>query len=143
MSLWSHIACCVDDSPGATAALAEARRLRAQGAGRLSFVHVAYGPPGGRTDPSVQQAQAWLEETAAEVPSAEPVVLTNLGRPAGAVCSWAEESQVDLLVTSAHRGVRERTMLGSFAGHLAHHGPCTVLLVRPTRERRPLGGDTG
>lgn len=143
MSLWSHIACCVDDSPGSTTALAEARRLRAQGAGKLSLVHVAYGPPGGRTDPSVQPAQAWLEEMAAAMPIAEPVVLTNLGRPAGAVCSWAEEGQVDLLVASAHRGVSERILLGSFAGHLVHHAPCPVLLVRPTQERRPPGGDTG
>ena len=59
------------------------------------------------------------------------MLLVNLGQAAAAATSWAEDARADLIVASAHRGVRERLMLGSFAGHLARHAPCPVLLVRP------------
>jgi nucleotide-binding universal stress UspA family protein len=139
MSLWTHIAVCVDDSPGSSAALDEARRLRDAGADRLSLVHVAYGTPGAPS-PEVERARDWLDETARTVDGGEPVLLVNLGRAAGAVSSWAWERDIDLLVASAHRGLRERAMLGSFASYLAHHSPCAVLLVRPPREAPPAGG---
>lgn len=134
-SLWSHIACCMDDSPGSAAALAEARRLRAQDTGRLSLVHVVYGPPGEAADAFVEEAQSWLEQAAAGTPSGDAVVLTSLGRPGGAIGAWAGDNEVDLLDASAHRGILERAMLGSFAEYLARHAPCPVLLVRPATER--------
>ncbi|HSJ74259.1 MAG TPA: universal stress protein [Miltoncostaeaceae bacterium] len=124
--LWAHIACLVDDSAASAAALREARRVRAQGPSRLSIVHVAFGPPHDATT----AAPGWLTAAAAEGPG-DPVVLVNLGVPAAAACEWAAGARVDLIVAAAHRGMRERIMLGSFAGHLARHAPCSVLLVRP------------
>jgi nucleotide-binding universal stress UspA family protein len=125
-SLWAHVACLVDDSEASAAALREARRLRAQGPGRLSIVHVVFGPP----HDVAPGAPGWLTAAAAEGPG-DPVVLANLGVPGAAACEWAAGARVDLIVASAHRGVRERIMLGSFAGHLVRHAPCPVLLVRP------------
>jgi nucleotide-binding universal stress UspA family protein len=124
--LWAHIACCLDESPASRAALREAARLRGTGSGRLSLVNVAHGPPHDAT----LSAPDWLT-AAAEESSGEPVVLRNLGVPAAAICDWADGARVDLIVATAHRGVRQRILLGSFAGHLARHAPCSVLLVRP------------
>ena len=90
------------------------------------MVHVAAGPPHDAAPPP----PAWLAAAAAEA-GGHPVLLVNLGMAASAVTEWAAEARVDLLVASAHRGVRERILLGSFAGHLARHAPCSVLLVRP------------
>jgi nucleotide-binding universal stress UspA family protein len=142
---YAHIACCIEDSDASRLALAEARRLRALGPGRLSLVHVApiplvYAPgaPGVWTpDPNdiAEVERAWLDGVAADVPGAEPVALD--GYPPEAVCDWAAEAGVDLLVAAAHRGLVQRMLLGSFAGYLAHHAPCTILLVRPVTERRP------
>jgi nucleotide-binding universal stress UspA family protein len=125
-SLWGHIACCLDESEAAAGALREARRLRAQGQGRLTLLHVAHGPPHDATPP----CPAWLEAAASES-GGHPVVLLNLGAPAAAVTEWAAAARVDLIVASASRGMRERILLGSFAGYLARHAPCSVLLTRP------------
>ena len=132
-ALWPHIACLVDESEGSAAALGHAARLRAQAPGRLSVVHVAFGPPQ-RTSPA---PPAWLADAAAGA-RGEPVLVLNLGAPAAAACDWAERRHVDLIVASAHRDMRQRFLLGSFAGHLAHNAPCSALLVRPRSERAPL-----
>lgn len=140
---YAHIAVCIDDSEASMRALAEARRLRALGPGRLSLVHVAPAPlmfrrggEGWEPDPRDlnRVAARWLEEVAASVPEGEPVL--SVGHPPTAVVEWAREARPDLLVAAAHRGPVERILLGSFAGHLAHHAPCSVLLVRP-REGGP------
>jgi nucleotide-binding universal stress UspA family protein len=81
-------------------------------------------------DPEVMQSAAleWLTEAVAGVPGAEPVVLQ--GHPPDAVCLWAEEHGVDLVVAGAERGKIERLLLGSFALHLSRHATCDVLLAR-------------
>jgi nucleotide-binding universal stress UspA family protein len=136
---FAHIACCVDDSDAAVRALQEARRLRACGPGRLSLVH---GAPRGlihETDAAGHWVVAdrdlhaverrWLEDLARGVPEAEPVLVE--GFPPQAICDWAAQAGVDLLVTAAHRGLAERVLFGSFSSHVARHAPCPVLLVRP------------
>ena len=65
----------------------------------------------------------------AHVAGAELVLLSGLA--AGGVCDWAREACPDLLLAGAHRGRRDRLTLGSFAGCVAYHAPCNVLLVRP------------
>jgi universal stress protein F len=132
-----HIACCVDDSEGSRLALAEARRLRDLGEGRLRLVHVATAgvmfvgaPEAPVTDVvgAVAASRRWLDELAAGVPGAEAVLLE--GDPPGAVVEWAREERPDLIVAASSRGFIERLLLGSFATHLAQHAPCSVLLVR-------------
>jgi nucleotide-binding universal stress UspA family protein len=135
-SPYEHIACCIEDSDASRAALAEARRLRALGPGRLTLVHVApspviygegLGPP--PEDEISAAASRWLTELAASVDGAERVLLS--GHPGAAVCDWAGRAGPDLLVAAAHRGLVQRLALGSFAGYLAYHAPCAVLVVRP------------
>jgi nucleotide-binding universal stress UspA family protein len=124
-ALWQHIACCVDESDASAGALREAARLVARAGARLSVVHVAVGPP----HDAPPAPPAWLTGAAADA-GGHPVLLVNLGLAASAICEWAADARADLIVASAHRGVRERILLGSFAGHLARHAPCSVLLVR-------------
>jgi len=137
-SPYTHIACCIDDSEASRVALNEARRLRALGPGRLSLVHVVQWPPpyaGGfgvwTPDPELltRGGREWLDEQAAGVPEAEPVLLC--GFPAPEVCEWARTAAVDLIVAAPHRGPAARVALGSFANHLVHYAPCPVLIVRP------------
>jgi nucleotide-binding universal stress UspA family protein len=133
---YEHVACCVEDSNGSRRALEEARRLTAFGVRRLTLVHVVptpivYGeslalPP---IDDIADIASAWLAEEFAHIADAERVLLS--GHAASSVCAWAREARPDLLVAGAHRGHLDRLALGSFAGYVAYHAPCNVLLVRP------------
>jgi nucleotide-binding universal stress UspA family protein len=135
---YHHIACCIDRSEASVKVLAEAKRLRALGSGRLSIVHVSewgilFGAYPGvtATDPEIirSESRQWLEEVVAATPGAEGVFLD--GYPPAVVCDWAEENGVDLLIASSSRGLVDRVLLGSFAGYLARHAPCSVIFTRP------------
>lgn len=135
---YRHITCCVDRSEASRTALAEAVRLRELGPGRLTLLHVAdWGimvgayPGMAMLDPEVvvRDSKEWLDQLVAETPGAEGVLLE--GYPAAVACEWAAANDTDLLVASSSRGLVDRWLLGSFAGYLTRHAPCTMLLTRP------------
>ena len=139
---YAHVACFVDGSEAGGRALDHASALRALSDGRLSVVHIiatpaflvslAAGLGGGVVaDPELEReaAETWLTELVRDMPGTEAVLLE--GHPAGTACDWAAETGVDVMVAASHRGLVERALLGSFAGHVAHHAPCAVLLVPP------------
>jgi len=139
---FAHIACCIDDSGAAARALAHADALRALSGGKLTVLHVLPSPAfltslaaslGGGVvhDAEMERdaAEMWLEEQVHGREGAEAVLLE--GHPAEAAVDWANESGCDVLVAARHRGVVERMLVGSFAGHLMHHAPCAVLLIPP------------
>ncbi len=136
---YAKIACCISADPASDAVVAEAAALHEQSGGELVLVTVAgtahtslAGPFSYYTeDPAIlaEEAEKWLRERAATVPGATWVVLD--GYPPRAVCGWAADNGVELIVAAAHRGVVERTLLGGFAAYVAYHAPCPVLLVRP------------
>jgi nucleotide-binding universal stress UspA family protein len=143
---YAHIACFIDGSDAAAEALDHADGLRSLTGGRLSVVHVIATPAflvsfaagiGGAPvhDPAVERDAAgmWLDEQVRGRDGAEAVLLE--GHPASAACDWAADEGVDLMVAARHRGLVERTLLGSFAGHIAHHAPCPVLLIPPGAPR--------
>lgn len=140
---YQHIACFIDESEAAREGLAHAAALRALSGGRLSIVHVVASPGylvsfattlGGGTVPDAalerEAAGMWLAEQARGIEGAQTVLLE--GHPPSTACDWAREAGCDLIVAATHRGLVERSLLGSFAGHLAHNAPCPVLLVPPT-----------
>ena len=45
------------------------------------------------------------------------------------MAEWAAEAAPDLLVAAADRKAGQRLLHGAFAGHLAYHAPCPVLVV--------------
>jgi nucleotide-binding universal stress UspA family protein len=135
---FAHIACCIDHSDASMRALDQAVRLHDAGGGRLSLVHVAPWPmviaghgAAWVPDPAAIMAGAkeWLDGVVAAHPGAEGVLLE--GYPPAAACDWAAAEGVDLMVASSSRGLFDRVLLGSFAGYLARHAPCSVLLTRP------------
>lgn len=143
METYRHVAVAVEDSPGSRKALDEAARMASLTGARLSVLHVTsipmpppYMGEGGvfLPDPEAMQGAAlvWLREITEGIPGAQPHVLE--GHPPEAVCAWAAENGVDLLVAGAERGRVERLLLGSFALHLARHAPCDILLARPDRD---------
>jgi nucleotide-binding universal stress UspA family protein len=142
METYTHVAVAVEDSPGSQKALAEAARMAGLTGARLSVLHVTsipmpppYMGEGGvfLPDPEVMQTAAltWLKEMTEGTDGAELHVLE--GHPPDAVCTWAEENGVDLLVAGAERGRVQRLLLGSFALHLARHATCDILLARPDK----------
>ena len=147
-SPYRHIACAIDDADASRRAVAEAARVWGGGPGRLSIVNVADLPAAALLGAAVgapPMEVEWLQggcdlvaAAAAGLPGAETVVLT--GDPqAQAICDWAQEAGVDLLVAGVYRGMASRALLGSFAQHLAYHAPCPVLLVGPGTERTAVG----
>ncbi len=150
--LFEHIAVGVDNSDASREALATAWRLREAlgGRPRLTLVHVIASPVvvaghGAMWVASPEEVEAgarrWLDELAAAHPGAEVRLLE--GYPAAAVCEWAVDAGVDLLIASSSRGLFDRVLLGSFAGYLARHAPCTVLLTRPHAGAQDGGALTG
>ncbi len=135
-SPYPHIACCLDASEASGRALAEARRLRALGPGRLSLVHVLETPLPGTVLPEALAALSetpegslrWLGELAGGGDYEYPVVLDQQFPPR-AVCEWAARVGPDLLVAAAVRKPGQRLLHGAFAGYLAYHASCAVLLV--------------
>jgi universal stress protein A len=138
---FDHIACFIDDSEAASRALSHAAALRDATGARLSVVHILAPPaflvslaaglggaPVHDTEVEREAAELWLAEEARSV-GAEAVLLD--GQPANTATEWAREAGVDVMVAARHRGGVERALLGSFAGHLAHHAPCPVFLVPP------------
>ncbi len=138
---YSHIACFIDDSEAAARALSHAGALREATGARLSVIHVLAPPAflvslaaglGGAPvhDAELEKdaAEMWLAEEARSV-GGEALLLE--GHPASTATEWARDADVDILVVAAHRGLVERTLLGSFAGYVAHHAPCSVFLVPP------------
>ncbi len=141
-SSYAHIACFVDDSDAAARALDQADVLQALSGGKLSVVHILAPPAflvslavglGGAAvhDPTVEReaAEMWLDEQVRGRGGAEAVLLE--GHPASTACDWAAAEGVDVMIVASHRGLVERSLLGSFASHVAHHAPCPVLLVPP------------
>lgn len=141
---YQHIACFTDGSDASRAGLQHAAALQALTGARLSIVHVIAAPGylvsfaasvGGGTLPNPElereAAEMWLDEQTRGLENAETVLLE--GHPPSEAVEWARGSACDLLVVASHRGLVERSLLGSFAGHVAHHAPCPVLLVPPAR----------
>ncbi len=138
---YHHIACFIDDSEAASRAMAHAAALRDATGAKLTVVHVvappaflvslAAGLGGAPVHDTVlerEAAEMWLDEEARSV-EAEGLLLE--GHPANTAVEWARDAGVDVMVVASHRAVVERALLGSFAGYLAHHAPCSVFLVPP------------
>jgi nucleotide-binding universal stress UspA family protein len=78
-------------------------------------------------------AEGLLARTEAELEAEGLEVMTHArgGEPAHVILQVAEEQDADLIVVGA-RGLTsfQRFLLGSVTGKLAHHAPCSLLIVR-------------
>lgn len=133
-----HIACCVDGSEAAKLALDAAVGLRDQlSAERLDIIHVVppavyfgvYYPPESTTPPETPD---WLVAMGEQTPDSRVVMIDSFSSfPPAAAIRWVEDEQVELIVAASHQGAFRRMTVGSFAGYLAYHATCPVLLIPP------------
>lgn len=86
------------------------------------------------------RADATLESVASDARDRglEVVTTTETGRPASAICEYASDEGVDLIVMgTAGRGGVERALVGSVADRVVRTAPVPVLTIRPA------AGDSG
>lgn len=136
-----------DGSPTAARAVAAAVELAAKLGAALHLVG-AYGGLAPRAAPALMQGApaelAWLARTAerttqtleraareARDAGVQTTCHPRRGEPADAIISVAEEVDAELIVVG-NRGMSavRRHVLGSVPGKVAHHAPCSVLIVR-------------
>lgn len=134
---YSHVACCIDRTEASERVQARGAELADLFGARLSVVHILTPAisVGGTTATTPAgrhaEAQSWVEQRASQDEGAHGVVVegTNIGE---AVCVWAAENEISLLVV----GQREGSILeniGSSANYVVRHAPCDVLVAHPER----------
>jgi nucleotide-binding universal stress UspA family protein len=133
----AHILVAYDGSQPADVALDQAAMAaKSMGASLsvLSVVPVTSGK-GGAIDPTSDHAEHDRQLDAAvqrlRGHGVEATPLKTVGHPADAICTVAEEKNVDLIVIG-HRGLHgiERFMMGSVSTRVAQHAHCSVLIAR-------------
>jgi nucleotide-binding universal stress UspA family protein len=144
MSIGSYerVACCVDLTDRSRLVQARAAEVADMAGARLTIVHVTPPPataPSGVIPTSTTPAGAivdmhahldsWIEELASRDADADAVLIESLD-VGHALCEWAEEDGISLIVMGAREGGAV-TKLGSTATYMARHAPCDVLIVRP------------
>ncbi len=141
MSPTSHVVSTVARQP--TRALDSAVRLRDQlGADRIDIIHVVppavyfgvYYPPESTAPPETPD---WLIGLGEQTPDSRVVLIDSFSNyPPAAAIRWANDEHVDLIVAASHQGAFRRMTVGSFAGYLAYHASCPVLLIPPEMRAR-------
>ena len=131
-----HIACAIDGSDASVlTALAAAGVARATDA-ELALVHVVPVFRGRNEEWTLGPDDESPPELGPSVKAVsslgvEPIREMAMGRPERTLVRVAERDEVDLVVVG-HRGIGgvTRALLGSVSEHVAHHAPCSVMIVR-------------
>jgi nucleotide-binding universal stress UspA family protein len=137
-----HIACAIDGSEASVlTALLAAGVARATDA-ELRLVHVVPVFRGRNEEWTLgpqDESPPELEPSVKALSSlgVEPIREMAMGRPERTLVRVAERDEVDLVVVG-HRGIGgvTRALLGSVSEHVAHHAPCSVLVVRASSADR-------
>jgi nucleotide-binding universal stress UspA family protein len=147
--VYTHIVTGTDGSETATEAVRTATNLAATCAATLHIVCVmgTGAPLGGSYEPiplptpadwfkTVQAESNTILQTAGEIAKdagVEYKLHQGEGDPAGTILRIAEELDADLIVVG-NRGMKgiARFVLGSVPNTIAHHAPCSVMIVRTT-----------
>jgi nucleotide-binding universal stress UspA family protein len=137
-----------DFSEPSTAALAYGRELARSFGAALTVLHIvddvmarAYGIDGGvlLTDPGLQQqleanaltqVDALISDDDRRQLKARVAVVSSIA-PAAAIVTYADKSNIDLIVMGTHgRGGLAHLLMGSVAERVVRMAPCPVLTVR-------------
>jgi nucleotide-binding universal stress UspA family protein len=136
-----HILACIDFSEHSTRALAEVGEYARANGSKVTLLHVS-DPQGFIPPQAVLEPTTPTDETAHEAALAalrdehladievDLAVLADHA-PAKAICEYAEEHGVDLIVVGSHgRGGMERWLIGSVAERVVRHAGTNVFVVR-------------
>lgn len=135
-----HVLVCTDFSESAKAAIAVGREEAATEGAKATLLHVidanAFVPPQSVLRPQDRvgdesAAKADLDALRDELlPEGDTIVLVDRA-PAKAVCDFANENGVDLIVVGSRgHGPVERWLIGSVAERIVRHAHCSVYVVR-------------
>jgi nucleotide-binding universal stress UspA family protein len=85
---------------------------------------------------AVAGAEKYIRE---QFPNLKVTTAIVSGSPQQTIVAQAEDWSADLIVVGSHGyGFWERVLLGSVSSSVAHHAPCSVLIVRKTELRVSL-----
>ncbi len=91
--------------------------------------YVAAELPRGLMESSREEAVRRLEELAGREGIAATVDV-RIGHPASTILAAAEEHGSDVIIIASHRPGFQDYLIGSTAGRVVRHAPCSVLVIR-------------
>lgn len=151
MPFASHILVPTDFSQASELAVDAAAVLARQIGAKITLVHVhdpdALRPPATigwspeqkkgleeEVAKAVDQSFAALKKDKLEGVDIADTVVLHAPSPAGAICSYAEKIEADLIVIGTHgRTGLKHLLIGSVAERVVRHAPCPVLTLRTSR----------
>ena len=136
-----HILACIDFSEHSTRALDEVGEYARANGSKVTLVYISdpqgFIPPQAVLEPVSETDDAAHEAELAKLRdqhlSDVPVELAVIAdhAPARAICDYAENHGVDLIILGSHgRGGMERWLIGSVAERVVRHAACNVYVVR-------------
>lgn len=141
---WKTIVAATDGSERSIAAASLAADLARESRAELHLVTVvrppegwwgiegAPPPPRAMSDAIVDARESILNVTLTAIDQTDLEIVADLeiGDPSGAITSYCEKVEADLLVIGRRgAGIIERFVMGSVADRLAHYAPCAILIV--------------
>lgn len=136
-----HILACIDFSKQSTLALNEVGEYARANGSKVTLIHIsdprAFIPPQAVLQPATatnsKEQEAALEKLRDQhlKDLDVEVAVRSDHAPARAICDYAEEHDVDLIVLGSHgRGGMERWLIGSVAERVVRHASANVYIVR-------------
>ncbi len=136
-----HILACIDFSEHSTRALDEVGEYARANGSKVTLVYIsdpqgfippqAVLEPASETDDAAHEAELGKlrDQHLSDVPVELAVIADHA--PARAICDYAEDHSVDLIILGSHgRGGMERWLIGSVAERVVRHASCNVYVVR-------------
>lgn len=136
-----HILACVDFSEKSAAALGEVSDYAKQHGCKVTLIHIAdpqaFIPPQAVLEPASQGDPHANRDALEQLRSQHlagldvDLAIVEDHAPARAICDYAAEHGVDLIIVGSHgRGGMERWLIGSVAERVVRHATCNVYVVR-------------
>jgi nucleotide-binding universal stress UspA family protein len=136
-----HILACIDFSPQSTRALRETAEYARVNGSKVTLLHVrdprSFVPPEAILEPAPREEKGKCEAELAELRDEHlsgidvDLAVIEDHAAARAICDYAEEHDVDLIVVGSHgRGAMERWLIGTVAERVVRHAKVNVYVVR-------------
>ncbi len=116
--------------------LATARKLADDSSSEITALTAveplpSYMPPDLVEDARARAGAAAMRELRIQVGSLSEIkTVVRHGRPAHEIIEYAKEHDIDCIVVASHRPGLSDYFLGSTAGRVVRHSPCTVIVLR-------------